>query len=162
MVSTPRAEDALFEREIELEERELARLLELLADEQRVLTRQDDDRLIAIAAEKAKHLDSLERLGRRRNDYLKRCGMRADGDGMLDWLSARPERDLAARAWTRLEENTRRAREANRINGALISDRMQSFQRRLAFFNAVACNDPTYSPDGFTRPSPPRRILSEA
>lgn len=162
MRAPPQASDAIFEREIELEERELSRLLELLADEQRVLSRNDDERLLAIAAEKAKHLASLEHLGRRRSEFLARCGLRADADGMLDWLAAHPERELAARAWRRLEDNTHLAREANDINGGLIADRMQRFQRRLAFFNALASNDSTYSPDGFTRAPPPQRTLGEA
>jgi flagellar biosynthesis/type III secretory pathway chaperone len=162
MPAPSQSSDAMFERELELEERELARLLELLSDEQRVLTMHDDDQLLAIAAEKSKHLSALERLGRRRSEFLARQGLRADADGMLDWLAAHPERGLAARAWRHLQENTRLARQVNEINGALIADRQQRYHRRIALFNAIASNDPTYSPDGFTRPTAPQRSLGEA
>jgi len=158
----PAAEDRVFEREIELEERELARLVELLADEQRVLARRDDELLLGIAAEKSKQLASLERLSARRNQFLKRHGLRADHEGMLAWTAAHPERADAARAWSRVEDLARAARETNDVNGGLIADELQRFQRRLAFLNAAASNDATYTPGGYTRPIPPQRTLGEA
>ncbi|HUN69897.1 MAG TPA: flagellar protein FlgN [Burkholderiales bacterium] len=158
----PTAEDRLFEREIELEERELARLVELLADEQRVLARHEDELLLGIAAEKAKHLASLERLSARRNQFLKRNGLRADHDGMLAWTAAHPERPSAARGWARIEELARAARDCNDINGSLIAAELQRFQRQLAFLNAAASNDATYSPGGYTCAAAPQRTLGEA
>jgi flagellar biosynthesis/type III secretory pathway chaperone len=158
----PAAEEQLFEREIELEERELSRLVELLADEQRVLTRHDDQLLLNIAAEKAKHLASLERLSARRNQFLKRHGLRPDHDGMLAWTAAHPARASAARCWASIEDLARAARDSNQVNGGLIAGELQRFQRRLAFLNAAASNDATYTPGGYARPLPPQRTLGEA
>lgn len=159
----PAAEDIVFEREIELEERELARLVDLLADEQRVLARREGELLLGIAAEKAKRLASLERLSARRNQFLKRRGLGADHKGMLAWMSTHPERHGAERAWSRVEELARMARATNDVNGALIADELQRFQQRLAFLNAAASNDASYyTPGGYTLPLPPQRTLGEA
>ena len=158
----PSAEDRVFERELELEERELARLVELLADEQRVLARRDDELLLGIAAEKAQHLTSLERLSARRRQFLGHRGLRGDHEGMLAWIAAHPERTGAARAWSRVEDLARTARATNDLNGALIADELQRFQSRLSFLGAAASNDATYTPGGYTRPVPPQRTLGEA
>jgi flagella synthesis protein FlgN len=162
MTPGPAAEDRVFEREIELEERELSRLVDLLADEQRVLTRRDDELLLGIAAEKAKQLSSLERLAARRNQFLKQRGLRPDHAGMLAWTASHPERAGAARAWARVEDLARTARDSNDVNGGLIADELQRFNRRLSFLNAAASNDATYTPGGYTRPIPPQRTLGEA
>jgi flagellar biosynthesis/type III secretory pathway chaperone len=162
MAAEPAADERVFERDIELEERELARLVDLLADERRVLTQRDDELLLGIAAEKSKQLSSLERLSARRNQYLKSRGLRPDNEGMLAWTAAHPERGAAARSWARVEELARAARATNESNGGLIADELQRFQRRLAFLNAAASNDATYTPGGYTRPVPPQRSLGEA
>ena len=152
----------LFERELALEEREMARLLELLDDERSVLTRHEDELLLGIAAEKSKHLASLERYAERRSRFLADQGYSPDHTGMLEWLAAHPDCATCAQAWGRLEHSTRAAREINEVNGDLIAGQVQRFQRQLGFLNAMASNDPTYSPDGYSMPRAPQRTFGEA
>lgn len=156
------AEALLFERELEIEARETQRLSDLLVEEQRVLTGRDHELLLGIAAEKSQHIAALERLAERRTAFLRRNGLHPGREGMLDWLTTHPERETAARAWLRIQELAGSAREANEINGGLLSLELQRLQRRLAFLHAHASNDPTYTPDGYTQTSPPWRSLGEA
>lgn len=156
------AEAVLFERELALEANEAECLERLLANEQSLLVGHRHDMLLGIAAQKAHHVASLERLAARRGEHLSRAGLSGDADGMLDWLAAHPERESAAESWSRIQRHAHSAREANEINGALVAAELQRFQRRLAFLSAAASNDPTYAPDGYTRAIPPQRTLGEA
>jgi flagellar biosynthesis/type III secretory pathway chaperone len=142
----------LFEAEIELESRELARLLELLEDEQRVLTQHEDELLQGLAAQKAQRIAAVARLEQRRHSFLLEQGYSPDAEGMLAWLSQHPLCEAAERCWHRIQALAQAAREVNEINGGLIDSQMQRFRNRLAFIGAAASNDPSfgpYTPDGY-------------
>jgi flagellar biosynthesis/type III secretory pathway chaperone len=156
----------LFEAEIELESRELARLLELLEDEQRVLTQHEDELLLGLAAQKAHRIEALARLEQRRHGFLREHGYTPDGEGMLAWLSQHPQHEAAERGWHRIQALAQAAREVNDINGGLIDSQMQRFRSRLAFLGAAASNDPSfgpYTPDGYAGAAAvPQRSFGEA
>ena len=159
------AASRLFEAEIELESRELARLLELLEDEQRVLTQHEDDLLLGLAAQKAHRIEALARLEQRRHGFLREQGFSADGEGMLAWLTQHPQFEAAERGWHRIQALAQAAREINDINGGLIDAQMQRFHARLAFLGAAASNDPAYgpyTPDGYAAAAAPQHSFGEA
>lgn len=162
MASVARADVAIEERELELERLAIAGFIEVLRKEQDALSLNGVDALEALAAEKLARLELLTRYAEQRNTRLRAAGHSPDVAGMRAWLAARAAHPGIAKAWARVGELAREARDQNEINGWLVALQMQRTQRQLAFLNRAASNEPTYAADGVARSAVRQRSLGEA
>jgi flagellar biosynthesis/type III secretory pathway chaperone len=162
MASVARADIAIEERELELERLAIAGFIDVLRKEQDALALNEADALEALAAEKLTRLELLTRHSEQRNTRLRAAGHTPDAAGMGAWLAARAAFPGIAKAWARVGELAREARDQNEINGWLVALQVQRTQRQLAFLHKAASNEPTYAADGVARPAFRPRSLGEA
>lgn len=105
----------------------LESLIAALQEEQGLLKAGLADALAPVVERKNRHLESLARLGRRRNELLTAAGLAADRAGVADWAAKTGRKDLADGFLALADE----ARELNRLNGQLIALRLQHTQAAL-------------------------------
>ncbi len=111
-------------------EREAAReFVEVLKREQHALQQADISLLPALAAEKARRAQHLSELSDARNRWLTMRGYPEGRSGMEHALQYVP---AAADAWSDLLRLAETADQLNKINGALIGQRLRYVQQRLA------------------------------
>lgn len=124
--------------------------LQLLEREQSALVAGEHDQLLAFTEQKAARLLELRRFSDSRSRLLTTSGLRADKDGMTEWVETQAN-DEARRIWHDLKELAARVRATNQINGALVEARLKHNQASLAALQAAAHASGVYGPDGATR-----------
>lgn len=125
----------------------LAALTEVLKQEQQHLVVADTDSLQAVTTEKSALVRQLAALAGERHGALEAAGFEAGEDGMAAWMAAvadEPARSL----WQEVLDQTRQAKELNRLNGMLINRHMGHTQSALA-----ALRPPAQSSNSFYGPS---------
>lgn len=144
-----------------LDRARLARLIEdeaallddfvaLLKREESLLIDAQTDALLELAEHKTRMYRRLQFLSDERSRLFAASRLALNNDTMRRALA----QDAAATScWERLIELARDASERNRINGQLISERMQNNQQALTILMAAASQpSATYGPDGQARP----------
>ena len=110
-------------------EREAAReFVEVLKREQHALQQADISLLPALAAEKARRAQHLSELSDARNRWLT---MRENPESRSGMEHALQDLPAAADAWSDLLRLAETADQLNKINGALIGQRLRYVQQRL-------------------------------
>lgn len=138
------------------EEAELKLLVAALGEEQNLLKVGDTDQLSAVIAVKNRHLEALARLGHQRNQLFKSAKLPADREGLAQWAKIFGQ-DALAKGFLELVDE---ATELNRLNGQLISIRLNSTQSALAALNPDrAADHGLYGPKGQTRISTGYRLI---
>lgn len=135
-------------RIVEEEAAALNGFIDLLERESQILKDGDTEALPALAEEKNRILRDLSALADRRNALLAEMRLAPDKAGMEAWLAGFKEAAPARRHWQQLLERTVRAREINRLNGALITARLQHNQKALQVLLGAADQAALYGPDG--------------
>ena len=126
----------------------MASLLDVLKQEQQHLVAADIDQLTAATAQKSALVQQMAMLATQRHQALNRAGYPAQENGMPDWIAACGDTE-AGPLWQALLEQTRTAKELNRINGMLINKHMSHTQGALQALRpkAAAANN-LYGPSG--------------
>lgn len=130
------------------EQRLMTSLLEVLKQEQQHLVAANIDGLTALTPEKSALVGQLSTLAKRRHGALGAAGFVPQEAGMTEWIAARG--DSAGDAlWQTLLEQTRAAKELNRVNGMLINKHMSHTQGALqALRPRAAASSSFYGPSG--------------
>lgn len=112
------------------EQQLMSSMLTLLKKEQACLVDAHADGVAEVTPQKSDVVAQLGALARQRHAALATAGFHASENGMEPWLDATG--DAAARAiWDQLLEDTRSAKELNRVNGMLVARQLAHNQTVL-------------------------------
>lgn len=138
------------------EEAALKLFVGALLEEQGALKVGDTDRLEKVVVVKNRQLEVLTRLGRQRNQLLKSIRLADDSEGLRAWAKASGQEALIDRLLILAEE----AKELNRLNGKLITMRLNTTQTALAALAPHrAEGQGLYGPKGQTKFSTGYRLI---
>lgn len=133
-------------------------LLELMHEEQQQLVEADIDALSLLTPRKNALLGQLSAMAGLRHRQLAATGFPASEAGMEAWLAQTG--DEPARAlWLGLLDQTRQAKEFNRVNGVLLNKHMAHTRAALNALNPAPQTSTTYGPSGQTSSAPTSRRL---
>jgi len=123
-------------------------LLEVLKQEQAHLVAADIDKLTALTPHKSRLVSQMGTLATQRHQALAVLGFLAEEAGMEAWLAE--QHDAAASAvWDKVLDQTREAKELNRLNGMLINKHLSNTQGALQALRPQTAG-PVYGPTGHT------------
>jgi flagella synthesis protein FlgN len=131
----------------------------LLQKEQALLIAGQIDALTTLAEEKTTRYRSLQRLSDERIMMFARVGAKVSNENIRAVLGASPE---GLGMWDAVVALAGEAKERNRINGQLITERLQNNQQALTTLLAAAEHPQIYGPDGQSRPTASSRNLGSA
>ena len=119
------------------------------------------DELAAITEEKSTAARDLAQLSEARHRAVRALGYTGDAKGTRAWLqqSGNPG---AVRLWRELDLLAWKAREANRLNGAMIATWLQHNQRALAVLRGASASASLYDARGVTPSGALSRSLAQA
>ena len=140
------------------EESLLGQFVAALDREQSALTEGLIDELPRYAEEKSALATRLNQLATQRNAQLKALGVAADRAGLDAWFAAHPDDQAANKHWTGILALAAEAKELNRLNGELITMRLQHNARALEALHGGQHALDLYGPDGQSKLSGNPRI----
>jgi flagella synthesis protein FlgN len=147
-----------FRQAVSKEANLVQQFVELLEQEQEVLTKGLTDELPAIAESKEKLAAELNELSRQRNALLVSLGFPTDRPGMEAWATANPLQKETIAAWSQTLSLAARAKNLNLRNGQLIQLRMKDNAQALEILMRKENNLDLYGPDGRSSAPGERRI----
>lgn len=130
-------------------------LLDVLRQEQQGLVNMAVEVVDQAGAQKAALVAQMTTLAERRHRALAAAGQAPTEAGMAAWL-AQSGSDLLP-LWTALLQQTREAKELNRVNGMLINRHMAYTNGALAVLRPAAQRSNVYGPTGLTVNGPAKR-----
>ena len=122
----------------------------MLAEERKVLTGAEADRLADIANEKTSLATQLNRVEARRDVLLTKGGFAKGRSGTEAWLASLPQAETEQRQWSEVLLLAAQARDDNETNGRLISMLLKQNQDALSVLLSGG-NDSIYGTDGQQR-----------
>ena len=122
----------------------------LLEREEALLVHSQIDALALLAEEKTALYRALQRLSDDRVVMFARLGAKVTNENIRIVLASNPE---ALTAWEDVVALAEEAKERNRVNGQLITQRLQNNQQALTTLLAAAEHPQIYGPDGQSRPT---------
>jgi len=129
-------------------ERQLAaRLLDVLANELGILTSGEIDSMEDLLERKSGLIQQLAQASHKRYQALAAHGYSADEAGMRHWLQRQHDESLIIR-WGEFQDMLTRGREANRVNGLLITKHFNRNKQVLDVLQGTRQNGHFYGPDG--------------
>jgi flagella synthesis protein FlgN len=131
----------------------------LLQKEEALLIAGQIDALTTLAEEKTTRYRSLQRLSDERIMMFARVGAKVSNENIRAVLGASPE---SLSTWDEVVSLAGEAKERNRVNGQLITERLQNNQQALTTLLAAAEHPQIYGPDGQSRPTASSRNLGSA
>jgi flagellar biosynthesis/type III secretory pathway chaperone len=144
---------ALFRRILQQETECAERLNDLLADERTALATGDLDSLGQLTAEKPALLQDLERWVAAHEGFLQAQGLASGREGSERFLSKLPDSASERDMWGRLQGLATACREANEINGSIVTLGRSRVQRALDVLRGGAQAVTTYGKAGEAKPS---------
>lgn len=146
-------------RLIQEERTGLQGFIALLRREEALLIATQIDALASLAEEKTALYRTLQRLSDERVVMFARLGAAVNDANIRVVLADLPD---ALGAWQEVVSLAAEARERNRVNGQLITERLQNNQQALSVLLAVAEHPQIYGPDGQSRPTSSGRLFGSA
>lgn len=146
-------------RLIQEERTGLQGFIALLRREEALLIATQIDALASLAEEKTALYRSLQRLSDERVVMFARLGAAVNDANIRVVLADLPD---ALGAWQEVVSLAAEARERNRVNGQLITERLQNNQQALSVLLAAAEHPQIYGPDGQSRPTSSGRLFGSA
>jgi flagella synthesis protein FlgN len=143
---------------IDAEAKAVARFVELLKEEQEILSGGAIGRLDGLVQSKNQVATELGLLAEQRNAFLTARGLAVDNKGVEAWLAAHPSSKASRDIWSRILALAVQARDLNRMNGELIQVRMQHNAQALEILLGASRQQSLYGPDGQSAPQNTRRI----
>jgi len=136
----------------------VARFVELLKLEQSALTKGNTEVLPELAERKGQLAVELSGLAAQRNATLAAQGLGTDRTGIAAWCAKHPGEKKVGKAWTMILALATEARELIRLNGELITIRMQYNSKALEALRGANSSLDLYGPDGQATAPGSRRI----
>jgi flagellar biosynthesis protein FlgN len=126
-------------------------LLELMKQEQRHLVGAQIDALTALTPQKSQLIEHMAALAKRRHAALGEIGFAPEEAGMQAWLASGGD-DAANALWQQVLDQTRAAKELNRVNGMLINRHLAHNQTVINAMRtpATGAEHGFYGPNGRT------------
>ncbi|WP_374242503.1 flagella synthesis protein FlgN [Zoogloea sp.] len=146
-------------RLIQEERTGLQGFIALLRREEALLIATQIDALASLAEEKTALYRTLQRLSDERVVMFARLGAAVNDANIRVVLADLPD---ALGAWQEVVSLAAEARERNRVNGQLITERLQNNQQALSVLLAAAEHPQIYGPDGQSRPTSSGRLFGSA
>lgn len=146
-------------RLIQEERTGLQGFIALLRREEALLIATQIDALASLAEEKTALYRTLQRLSDERVVMFARLGAAVNDANIRVMLADLPD---ALGAWQEVVSLAAEARERNRVNGQLITERLQNNQQALSVLLAAAEHPQIYGPDGQSRPTSSGRLFGSA
>lgn len=146
-------------RLIQEERTGLQGFIALLRREEALLIATQIDALASLAEEKTALYRTLQRLSDERVVMFARLGAAVNDANIRVVLADLPD---ALGAWQEVVSLAAEARERNRVNGQLITERLQNNQQALSVLLAAAEHPQIYGPDGQSRPTSSDRLFGSA
>jgi len=131
----------------------------LLKREEALLIANQIDALVSLSEEKTTLYRALQRLSDDRLRMFARLGAKVSNENVRIVLAQSPE---ALGAWDEVIALAAEAQERNRVNGQLITERLQNNQQALSTLLAAAEHPQIYGPDGQSRPTAASRHFGSA
>lgn len=129
--------------------KQVSQLILVLEEEQADLKQGRADRLELYATRKQKHLQLLAQIETPRLKALKNLQLPAGPEGMTNWAGkASPQ---AKAQWEHLLTLLSMAKEVNRINGVVITERLGENQQALQMLMSAGDRLSLYGPNGQTQ-----------
>lgn len=120
--------------------------VELLQQEQRLLTENQSEPLLALAEQKSLQAINLNRLGDQRISALRQLVPEVTNEAIESWLTTNSAEGHAK--WQQIRELAEQARQLNRVNGELIQMKMRHNQQTLVTLTQAVHKADLYGPDG--------------
>ena len=131
-------------------EAELAiKLLSLLESEQSALTSFQVDTMETLLEEKFLLLNNLSHYSQQRYQALAANGFEANESGMKNWLTQNNNAQVDS-AWQAFQNTLTRSKEANRVNGVLVTKQFNRNQQMLTALQGPNSSAKFYGPNGQT------------
>ena len=146
-------------RLIQEERTGLQGFIALLRREEALLIATQIDALASLAEEKTALYRTLQRLSDERVVMFARLGAAVNDANIRVVLADLPD---ALGARQEVVSLAAEARERNRVNGQLITERLQNNQQALSVLLAAAEHPQIYGPDGQSRPTSSGRLFGSA
>lgn len=146
-------------RLIQEERTGLQGFIALLRREEALLIATQIDALASLAEEKTALYRTLQRLSDERVVMFARLGAAVNDANIRVVLADLPD---ALGSWQEVVSLAAEARERNRVNGQLITERLQNNQQALSVLLAAAEHPQIYGPDGQSRPTSSGRLFGSA
>lgn len=134
------------------EQRLILALVDVLKEEQQYLVAADIDRLAQLTPRKSELIGQMATLASGRHQALGAAGFEAREAGMEVWLAAKGTTDDKA-LWNEVLDQTRDAKELNRLNGMLINKQLSNTQGALQALRPPSQAGAVYGPSGRTSTS---------
>lgn len=126
--------------------------VDLLQQEQRLLTENSTDELQLLAEQKSAHVQHLNELTENTMRVLAKYIEQPDHARIVSWLAAN---DIACLSlWQDIYHLAGQSRELNRVNGELIQMKLRHNQQSLTALTSAVAKTNVYGPDGQTNFSP--------
>ncbi len=120
--------------------------VELLQQEQNLLTENLTDQLLILAEQKAAQAVRLNQLAEARRGLLKQYIPELTIDAIQTWLATHSTQGLAH--WQEIRVLAEQAQQLNHINGELIQMKLRHNQQTLATLSQAVRKADLYGPDG--------------
>ncbi|MDD5612039.1 MAG: flagellar protein FlgN [Gallionella sp.] len=118
----------------------------LLQQEQRLLTENQTEPLLALAEQKSLQPINLNQLAESRISMLEQLLPDLSNEAIDSWLAANSAKGYAN--WQEIRELAKQARQLNRVNGELIQMKMRHNQQTLVTLTQAVNKADLYGPDG--------------
>ncbi|MES2263438.1 MAG: flagellar protein FlgN [Pseudomonadota bacterium] len=133
------------------EQRVITALLAVLQQEQQYLLAADIEALTLLTPQKSALVNDMAVLASQRHGALGAAGYPAEEAGMEAWIAASGDAE-AAPLWQQVLQQTRNAKELNRLNGMLINKHLSHTQGALQALRPQAQSN-VYGPSGLSTTS---------
>jgi flagellar biosynthesis protein FlgN len=130
------------------EQRAVARLLALLAQEQLALANGKLEEITALAIEKAVVVGCSNGIVARRTAALRAAGFRADAAGMEQFFATHYAARTCQLIWAEIVNAWHHAAAENQLNDELARLHLARTERALSVLRQSAASPSTYGPDG--------------
>jgi flagella synthesis protein FlgN len=149
---------AVFLQSLAAEAEAVSQFVGLLKLEQTALTKGSTEALPDLAERKGKLAVQLGGIAAQRNAALATQGLGADRAGVAAWCAKHPGEKKAGKTWATILALAGEARELIRLNGELITIRMQYNSKALEALRGGNASLDLYGPDGQATGPGSRRI----
>lgn len=134
---------------LKIEKKLFEELVNILKQEENVLTQSSFNKLDDFVSKKASLLEQLSQLDFKRNQYFKNNGVELEKKSINQWLEINcPNNNEIQDLWNELLVLADTARKLNHTNGSIISKYLQHNQRKFVALQCASGNISLYGPSG--------------
>ncbi len=129
------------------ETRWVEKFVQLLTDEQKMLTSSQVSDLQSITDQKNSLIELLTKIASQRDELLRAAGLPASSDGLIAWVTINADQALS-HLFDRLKQISSEAKRLNELNAQLVNIRLQVTQQALSVLLPQEQSPALYDPLG--------------